>query len=94
MKHHNELLSITPATKMEQKLQVTLQAATVKVSQQKKQIVTLQSAAVLNGACCDLVCGQLTAQEKSKKKQQKACWRWSSSVTLIMEICSACHQVS
>ncbi|KAF8234779.1 hypothetical protein L208DRAFT_1376749 [Tricholoma matsutake] len=45
--------------------------ATIKTSQQKKQIVAMQSTAVLNGAYCDLVCGQLAAQEKSKKRKQK-----------------------
>ncbi|KAF8239095.1 hypothetical protein L208DRAFT_1374829 [Tricholoma matsutake] len=66
-----ELLDVVPVTEMEQKLQATLNVATIKTLQQKKQIVAMQSAAVLNGAYCDLICGQLAAQEESKKRKQK-----------------------
>jgi len=43
----------------------------VENSMQRKQIISMQSAAVLNRAYCDLVHGQLAAQEESKRKQQK-----------------------
>ena len=66
-----ELLGVMPVTEMERKLQAVLNAATIKTSQQKKQIVAMQSAAVLYGAYCELVHRQLAAQEESKKRKQK-----------------------
>ncbi|KAJ7659988.1 hypothetical protein B0H17DRAFT_1145121 [Mycena rosella] len=43
----------------------------MKNKQLKSHIITMQSSLVLNGAYCDLVCGQPAAQEESKKAKMK-----------------------
>jgi hypothetical protein len=67
----HELLDIQPTTENERKLQAALEVSMAENSTQRKQIISMQSAAVLNGAYCDLICVQLAAQEESKRKQQK-----------------------
>ncbi|KAJ7819241.1 hypothetical protein B0H13DRAFT_1661490 [Mycena leptocephala] len=65
------LLAAEPATALERKLQSALRKAHEKNTNQKRQMVALQSALVLNGAYVDVVRGQLAAQEKKKGRGNK-----------------------
>ncbi|KAJ7086060.1 hypothetical protein B0H15DRAFT_782219 [Mycena belliarum] len=68
---HQRLLAAIPSTILEEELQGALRQLLKKNASQKSQIITMQSSLVLNGAYCDLVRGQLAAQEESKKKKAK-----------------------
>jgi hypothetical protein len=65
------LLSTEPSTALERELQVALRESKEKNTQQKRQMVALQSALVLNGAYVDVVRGQLAAQEQKKSRGNK-----------------------
>ncbi|KAJ7907239.1 hypothetical protein B0H13DRAFT_2503077, partial [Mycena leptocephala] len=65
------LLAAEPATALKRKLQSALRKAHEKNTNQKRQMVVLQSVLVLNGAYVDVVRGQLTAQEKKKGRGNK-----------------------
>lgn len=66
-----QLLELEPLTEMERHLQAALHEANKWNSVQRKQMVAMQSALVLNGVYCNLVRGQLAAQEESRKKKAK-----------------------
>ncbi|KAF4566342.1 hypothetical protein AB1N83_014465 [Pleurotus pulmonarius] len=68
---YRELLSAIPSTKLEEDLQHALEMLWAKYSQKKVDLISAQSALVLNSAYCDLVQGQLQAQEESHKKAKK-----------------------
>ncbi|KAK7000910.1 HTH CENPB-type domain-containing protein [Favolaschia claudopus] len=65
------LLEREPATSLEGELQAALREALEKNVKQKRQMVAMQSALVLNGTYVDLVRGQLEAQEKKKSRGNK-----------------------
>ncbi|KAJ7174173.1 hypothetical protein C8R43DRAFT_873500 [Mycena crocata] len=65
------LLSAVPTTALEHELQAALREQQEKNRIQKSQLVSMQSALVLNGAYCDLVRGQLAAQEEKKNRKKK-----------------------
>ncbi|KAK7042764.1 HTH CENPB-type domain-containing protein [Favolaschia claudopus] len=64
------LLNKEPTTVLEGELQAALKDALAKNTAQKRQIVAMQSAMVLNGTYVDLVRGQLEAQEKKKSRSK------------------------
>ncbi|KAJ7127468.1 hypothetical protein C8R43DRAFT_832917, partial [Mycena crocata] len=65
------LLTVEPTTALERELQAALREQQDKNRIQKSQLVAMQSALVLNGAYCDLVRGQLAAQEAKKNRKKK-----------------------
>ncbi|KAJ7333288.1 hypothetical protein DFH08DRAFT_612660, partial [Mycena albidolilacea] len=65
------LLSTEPSMALERELQAALRESKEKNMHQKRQMVTLQSALVLNGAYVDVVRGQLAAQEQKKSHGNK-----------------------
>ncbi|KAJ7125767.1 hypothetical protein C8R43DRAFT_898129 [Mycena crocata] len=65
------VLAAIPSTVLEEELQESLQEALAQNKQQKSQLISMQSTLVLNGAYCDLVRGQLAAQEEGKKAKKK-----------------------
>ncbi|KAJ7438902.1 hypothetical protein B0H11DRAFT_1752326 [Mycena galericulata] len=65
------LLETVPSTVLEENLQAALREVLAKNAEQKSQMITMQSCLVLNGAYCDVVRGQLAAQEESRKKKAK-----------------------
>ncbi|KAJ7265173.1 hypothetical protein C8J57DRAFT_1069587 [Mycena rebaudengoi] len=70
-RRYSELLDAPATSELERELQEALRAEQDRNAIQKKQLVMMQSTLVLNGAYCDLVRGQLEAQEKSRAKKQK-----------------------
>jgi len=56
---------------MEKQLQSALHDAQEENAYNKGVIAGLQSTSILNGVYCDLIRGQLTAQEDKKKSQKK-----------------------
>ncbi|KAF7347280.1 HTH CENPB-type domain-containing protein [Mycena venus] len=65
------LLAAEPSTALERELQAALKKAHEKNTSQKRQMIAIQSALVLNGAYVDVVRGQLAAQEKKKGRGNK-----------------------
>ncbi|KAJ7122627.1 hypothetical protein C8R43DRAFT_865806, partial [Mycena crocata] len=65
------LLAAEPATALERELQAALRTEQQRNKNQKRQMVSMQSALVLNGPYCDLIRGQLAAQEKKKNRHKK-----------------------
>jgi hypothetical protein len=65
------LLAAEPSTALERELQAALKQAQEKNKQQKRQLVAMQSALVLNGTYVDVVRGQLEAQEQKKRRGNK-----------------------
>lgn len=65
------LLAAEPSTALERELQAALRKAGEKNVNQKRQMIAIQSALVLNGAYVDVVRGQLAAQEKKKGRGNK-----------------------
>ncbi|KAJ7710177.1 hypothetical protein B0H16DRAFT_1344260 [Mycena metata] len=65
------LLSVEPTTVLEGELQAALRREQDRNQVQKRQLVAMQSALVLNGAYIDLVRGQLEAQEKKTREKKK-----------------------
>ncbi|KAJ6549852.1 hypothetical protein B0H19DRAFT_850593, partial [Mycena capillaripes] len=58
-------------TALERELQAAVREQQAKNKVQKSQMVAMQSALVLNGVYCDLVRGQLQAQEDKKNRKKK-----------------------
>ncbi|KAF8142262.1 hypothetical protein K438DRAFT_1553664, partial [Mycena galopus ATCC 62051] len=65
------LLAVMPSNVVEEGLQSSVRELLMVNEQQNIQLAQMQSSLVLNGAYCDLVRGQLAAQEESKKAKQK-----------------------
>ncbi|KAJ7217330.1 hypothetical protein GGX14DRAFT_341398, partial [Mycena pura] len=65
------LLSAEPTTALEGELQAALRREQDRNKSQKRRLVAMQSALVLNGTYADLVRGQLAAQEKKKTDKKK-----------------------
>ncbi|KAJ7937495.1 hypothetical protein B0H13DRAFT_1504863, partial [Mycena leptocephala] len=65
------LLSAEATTGLERELQGALRKEQDRNTTQKRQMLAMQSALVLNGAYVDVVRGQLAAQEKKKKGNKK-----------------------
>lgn len=68
---YSGLLAVVPSNIIEEELQNSVRELLAANKQQKSQLVQMQSSLVLNGAYCDLVRGQLAAQEESKKEKKK-----------------------
>jgi hypothetical protein len=68
---YSVLLSEPPSNVREEELQNSVRELLVASKHHTSQIVNMQSSLVLNGAYCDLVRGQLAAQEDSKKSKKK-----------------------
>ncbi|KAJ7150439.1 hypothetical protein C8R43DRAFT_887278 [Mycena crocata] len=68
---YSNLLATVPSNVLEEELQNSMRELLAKNKQQKSQLIMMQSTLVLNGAYCDLVRGQLAAQEQSKTSKQK-----------------------
>ncbi|KAJ7231775.1 hypothetical protein C8J57DRAFT_1146804, partial [Mycena rebaudengoi] len=68
---YERLLTSIPSTVLEEDLRASLREVMTINKQQKTQLISMQSSLVLNGAYCDLVRGQLAAQEDSKKAKKK-----------------------
>ncbi|KAK7028748.1 hypothetical protein R3P38DRAFT_2525562 [Favolaschia claudopus] len=68
---YSRLLDAPPANIQEEELQNSLRELLAANKAQKSQIISMQSSLVLNGAYCDVVQGQLAAQEESRKSKQK-----------------------
>jgi hypothetical protein len=65
------LLSTEPSIAPEKELQAALRESQGKNMHQKRQMVVLQSALVLNGAYVDVVRGQLAAPEQKSRSNKK-----------------------
>ncbi|KAJ7937487.1 hypothetical protein B0H13DRAFT_1852458 [Mycena leptocephala] len=67
---HASLLSAVPSTVLEEELQNALREVLAKNAAQKTRLIAMQSSLVLNGAYCDVVRGQLEAQEEKGCRAQ------------------------
>ncbi|KAJ7612438.1 hypothetical protein DFH06DRAFT_1015266 [Mycena polygramma] len=68
---YSNLLAVVPSNIVEEELQNSVRELLVINKHQKSQLISMQSALVLNGAYCDLIRGQLAAQEESKILKKK-----------------------
>ncbi|KAJ7438774.1 hypothetical protein B0H11DRAFT_1689936, partial [Mycena galericulata] len=68
--HYDGLLRTVPSTVLEEELQNSVRELLATNKNQKSQMISMQSSLVLNGAYCDLVRGQLAAQEEDKKAKK------------------------
>jgi hypothetical protein len=68
---YSDLLVVPPSNMLEEELQNSVRELLAANKEQKSLLISMQSSLVLNGAYCDLVQGQLTAQEESKKSKKK-----------------------
>ncbi|KAJ6578301.1 hypothetical protein B0H19DRAFT_890873, partial [Mycena capillaripes] len=64
-------LSVPPSNVREEELQNSVRELLMANKQHKSEIISMQSSLVLNGAYCDVVRGQLAAQEENKKSKMK-----------------------
>ncbi|KAJ7814819.1 hypothetical protein B0H14DRAFT_2315939, partial [Mycena olivaceomarginata] len=64
-------LVVPPSNMLEEELQSSVCELLAANKEQKSLLISMQSSLVLNGAYCDLVRGQLAAQEESKKSKKK-----------------------
>ncbi|KAJ7125846.1 hypothetical protein C8R43DRAFT_861091, partial [Mycena crocata] len=68
---YSNLLAIVPSNVVEEEFLNSMRELVAANEEQKSQLISMQSSLVLNGAYCDLVRGQLAAQEESKKTKKK-----------------------
>ncbi|KAJ7331424.1 hypothetical protein DFH08DRAFT_708398 [Mycena albidolilacea] len=68
---YSDLLVVPPSNVLEEELQNSVRELLAANKEQKSLLISMQSSLVLNGAYCDLVRGQLAAQEESKKSKKK-----------------------
>ncbi|KAJ7793214.1 hypothetical protein B0H14DRAFT_3159747 [Mycena olivaceomarginata] len=68
---YSDLLVVPPSNVLEEELQNSVRELLAANKEQKSLLISMQSSLVLNGAYCDLVRGQLPAQEESKKSKKK-----------------------
>ncbi|KAJ7322818.1 hypothetical protein DFH08DRAFT_712337 [Mycena albidolilacea] len=67
---YSDLLIVPPSNVLEEELQNSVRELLAANKEQKSLLISMQSSLVLNGAYCDLVRGQLAAQEESKKSKK------------------------